>query len=185
MAVFEIVKYPAPLLKKKALPVDTVDDEIRQLIKDMTDTMYFAKGIGLAANQIGVDKRVIIMDVPDKDNREGYEKGKNLIAVINPEILEQDGKIEYEEGCLSIPGFTALVKRFEMITVKGIDRDGKEIVLKAEGLFAITLQHEIDHLNGILFIDRLSSLKREFIKKKILKALADETHKGQTQTKGL
>ena len=174
MAILEILKYPAPFLKKKAFPVDAVNDEIRQLINDMTDTIYFAKGIGLAANQVGVDKRVIVMDVPDKDNREGYEKGKNLIAIINPEIIDADGETIYEEGCLSIPGFTADVKRFEKVEVKGIDRDGKGIVLKAEGLFAITLQHEIDHLNGMLFIDRLSRLKREFLKKKILKALADE-----------
>lgn len=185
MAVLEILKYPAPFLKKKALPVGAVDDEIRHLITDMIDTMYYAKGIGLAANQVGVDKRVIVMDVPDEDNRESYEKGKNLIAIVNPEISECGGEIEYEEGCLSIPGFTARIRRFERLTVNGMDKDGSAIVLKKEGLFAIALQHEIDHLDGMLFIDRLSRLKREFIKKKILKALLDKTPTGQTQTEGL
>ncbi|HBO83599.1 MAG: peptide deformylase [Deltaproteobacteria bacterium GWC2_42_11] len=174
MAIRGILKYPDPFLKKKTKPVEKIDDEIRTLIDDMVETMYSAKGIGLAANQVGVDKSVVVLDVPDGDDRENYEKGKNLVAVINPLIVAQDGEIIYEEGCLSIPDFTADVNRFERIVVSGIDRHGKGMEIKAEGLFAIALQHEIDHLNGILFIDRLSRLKREFIKKKILKSIKDE-----------
>ncbi|MBI5892245.1 MAG: peptide deformylase [Deltaproteobacteria bacterium] len=174
MAIFEILKYPDPFLKKKTQHVEIIGADIEKLIDDMTETMYFARGIGLAANQVGVDKRVVVLDVPDEDEKKDYKKGENLIAIINPEIIEQDGKIKYEEGCLSVPGFNADVKRFASVKVRGLDKNGKGIEIYAEGLFAIALQHEIDHLNGMLFIDRLGRLKREFIKKKILKAIEEE-----------
>ena len=171
MSVLEIIKYPDPFLKTKAKPVLRIDEEIKRLISDMIDTMYFAKGIGLAATQVGLNKRIAVLDVPEGEN---YRKGKNLIAVINPEITAHEGEVKYEEGCLSVPGFTAEVKRFAKVTVRGLDRAGDYMEIKAEGLFAIALQHEIDHLNGLLFIDRLSKIKRDIIKRKIRKAIEDE-----------
>ena len=171
MPILDILKYPDPFLKTKAKPVSNMDDKIKKLISDMVDTMYFAKGIGLAATQVGVDKRVAVLDVPEKED---YQRGKNLIAIINPEITAHEGEIKYEEGCLSVPGFTADVKRFVNVIVKALDKDGKVIEIKAQGLFAIALQHEIDHLDGLLFIDRLSKLKRDIIKRKIKKAIEDE-----------
>lgn len=166
MAVLEILKYPDPLLKKKALPVGTIDEGVEGLINNMVETMYAAKGIGLAANQVGVDKRIIVLDVPEENG-----SGKNLIVLINPEIVVSEGKTTYEEGCLSLPGFTAEVKRFLKVRVRGLDRWGKDVEIDGEGLLAIALQHEIDHLEGILFIDRLSRLKRDIIKRKIAKTL--------------
>lgn len=186
MSVLEILKYPDPLLKKKALPVGIIDEGIEGLINSMVETMYAAKGIGLAANQVGVDKRVIVLDIPEEEgsggkrssivcgqshNRINQGSGKNLIVLINPEIVASEGKTTYEEGCLSLPGFTAEVKRFLKVRVRGLDRWGKDVEIEGEGLLAIALQHEIDHLEGILFIDRLSRLKRDIIKRKIAKTL--------------
>ncbi|MBI5286130.1 MAG: peptide deformylase [Deltaproteobacteria bacterium] len=171
MAVLEFLKYPNPFLKKRALPVETVDGDIKGLIANMVDTMYAAKGIGLAANQVGIDKRVVVLDVPDEEN---YQRGKNLIALINPEIVSSSGETTYEEGCLSIPGFTAEVRRFSQVKVKGLKGDGNPVEIEAEGLLAITLQHEIDHLNGILFIDRLSRIKRDIIKRKMKKVISGQ-----------
>mgnify|MGYP001614474977 CR=1 FL=1 len=167
MFILDILKYPDPLLKTKAKPVTKVDDETKKLIGDMIETMYAARGIGLAATQVGMNKRVAVLDVPDCED---YQKGKNLLAIINPEIVSYEGEIKYEEGCLSIPGFTAEVKRFSSVVVTALDKDGNALEIDAEGLLAIALQHEIDHLNGMLFIDRLSKLKREMIKRKIKKA---------------
>lgn len=175
--VLTILKYPDPFLKTKAKPVDKVDESVKKLIDDMTETMFRAKGIGLAATQVGVDKRIAILDVPNqkKDgSREERVPGQNLIVLINPEIIETEGKITYEEGCLSIPGINADVVRAASVTVTAIDRDGNPVQFQAEGLFAIAIQHEIDHLDGILFIDRLSRLKRDIIKRKIKKMLEAE-----------
>lgn len=175
--VLTILKYPDPFLKTKAKPVDKVDESVKKLIDDMTETMFRAKGIGLAATQVGVDKRIAILDVPNqrKDgSREERVPGQNLVVLINPEIIETDGKITYEEGCLSIPGINADVVRAASVTVTAIDRDGNPVQFQAEGLFAIAIQHEIDHLDGILFIDRLSRLKRDIIKRKIKKMLEAE-----------
>ncbi|MBI5327689.1 MAG: peptide deformylase [Deltaproteobacteria bacterium] len=171
MSILEILKYPDTFLKTKAKPVSNIDEGIKRLISDMVDTMYFAKGIGLAATQVGADKRVAVLDVPVKED---YQRGENLIVIINPDIAAHEGEIKYEEGCLSVPGFTADVKRFESITVRALDKDAKEIEIKAEGLLAIAMQHEIDHLDGMLFIDRLSKLKRNIIQRKIKKAIEDE-----------
>jgi len=179
MAILDILKYPDPFLKTKTEPVEKIDDSIRALISDMTETMYRARGIGLAAVQVGVARRVALLDVPQEDARdeEGNRRlvrGKNLIAVINPEIVWTEGTTKYEEGCLSVPGLTADVQRALRVRVKALDRDGNPFEINAEGLLAIALQHEIDHLDGLLFIDRLSRLKRELIKKKIMKALESE-----------
>jgi peptide deformylase len=164
MAVLEIRKYPDDVLKKKALPLDALEGKLQRLIDDMIETMYAAPGIGLAAPQVGVSKRLIVVDVSL-----GEEKN-SLIVLINPEIIEADGFVDSEEGCLSVPGYTANVKRAEKVKVKGLDRNGKPVEIEGEGLLARALQHEIDHLDGVLFIDRMSSVKKEFFKKRYLKA---------------
>ncbi len=166
MGVIDIVKYPAPVLKRNSLDVKNVDNKLCILIDEMTETMYAAKGIGLAAPQVGRSLRLSVLDVPDEEK---YERGKNLLVLINPEIIEKEGKTSYEEGCLSVPGLTAEVPRYERVTVKAINREGEEFVISAEGLLAIALQHEVDHLNGKLFIDRLSRLKRDIFLRKLKK----------------
>lgn len=166
MALLKILTAPDPRLKERALPVEKVDDEIRQLMDNMLETMYAAPGIGLAATQVGVLKRVIVVDVADTKNGEE----PNPIMLANPEVVKasSDQSI-YEEGCLSVPGFYEEVERPETCTIKGLNRDGKEVEIKAEGLLATCLQHEIDHLEGTLFIDHLSRLKRNMIVKKLTK----------------
>ncbi len=175
MALLNILKYPYPFLAVKAGRVESVDDAIKTLIADITETMYHARGIGLAATQVGVPKMVAVPDEEpppaEGETREsGYKRGKNLIALINPEILSTEGTVKYEEGCLSLPGETAEVERAASIKARALNQKGQNIEFEATGLFAIAVQHEIDHLNGILFIDRLSRLKREFIKRRLKKA---------------
>lgn len=173
MAILEILKYPDPFLKTKASEVKSVDPSVKTLIAEMIETMYHAKGIGLAAVQVGVDKRIIVLDVPD-ENVEERQKGKNLVALVNPRIIKTGGETKYEEGCLSVPGITADVVRASEVTVSALDREGMPVEIEASGLFAIALQHEIDHLDGVLFIDRLSRLKREIVKRKLKKAFEAE-----------
>ncbi len=168
--LLEILKYPDPFLKTVAEPVGEVDDSIRGLIDNMVATMYSARGIGLAAVQVGVAKRVVVLDVPTDE----AERGENLVALVNPRITASSGTTRYEEGCLSVPGITADVTRADTVTVEALDREGREIVIDATGLFAIALQHELDHLEGVLFIDRLSRLKRDLVKRKLKKAAAQE-----------
>lgn len=168
--ILNIIKYPDPFLKTKAAPVEAVDDSVRQLIDDMIETMYLARGIGLASVQVGDPRRVIVLDVPGEEDEERI-KGKNLISLVNPEIISAEGETVYEEGCLSLPGINADVERAAKLRVKALDRDGNPIEIEAGGLLAVALQHEIDHINGILFIDRLSRLKRELMKRKYMKAL--------------
>ena len=163
MAVLEILKYPHPILKKRSKEVDGIDDGVKRLIQDMTETMYRANGIGLAACQVGIIRRVIVVDVSPLDPQHG------LFALINPEIVSEEGEIEYEEGCLSVPDCSEKVKRREKIQVRGISPEGTEMEVSGEGILAISLQHEIDHLNGILILDRLSRLKREIYRDKLKK----------------
>lgn len=170
--ILEILKYPDPFLKTRAEKVEKIDDGIRALVSDMVETMYHAKGIGLAATQVGAGKRVAVLDVPTDEERR--ERGKHLLTLINPEIMLSEGSVVYEEGCLSIPGFTADVTRASKLVVRTLDIEGMEREITAEGLFAIAIQHEIDHLDGLLFIDRLSRLKREMMKRKIRKSLEAE-----------
>ncbi|MFN3479590.1 MAG: peptide deformylase [Thermodesulfovibrionales bacterium] len=167
MALLEIKKYPEEVLKERASSVLNIDREILKLIDDMIETMYAAPGIGLAAPQVGVSKRIIVIDVSVKEGEK-----TPLIVLINPEIVSTEGEIDSEEGCLSLPGYITTVKRAERVVVKGLNRDGKEIKIEGEGLLSRALQHEIDHLNGILLIDRISRIKREFFKKRYKKALA-------------
>ncbi|GJM17176.1 MAG: peptide deformylase [Thermodesulfobacteriota bacterium] len=178
-----ILTYPDPTLRKKCDPVEEIDDDLIQLLDDMADTMYQAPGIGLAAPQVGVTKRVLVADIKPRERVEGTEEDEEillppdrseLIELINPEIVFSDGEIVGEEGCLSIPGFVSDVKRKYEVTVEGYNRDGALVEIKCEDLLARVFQHEIDHLDGILFIDRLGRLKRELLKKKIEKALGKE-----------
>ncbi len=158
-----ILTFPDPVLKKKATPITVITDEIRQLANDMAETMYDAPGVGLAAPQIGVSQRLIVIDVAAKDD------APQLITVINPVIIHGEGELYEEEGCLSVPHFSANVKRHAKVVVKGLSLDGHERVWHADDLLAIAFQHEIDHLDGILFVDRLSPLKRELFLKKAKK----------------
>jgi len=161
MAQLEILHFPDPRLRIKAKPLAAVTGSTRVLIKDMLETMYAAPGIGLAATQVGVDQRVIVVDVS--------EHGDEPMAFINPEILSQEGTEVMQEGCLSVPGVYEDVERAERIRVRALDRDGKLVEFDADGLLAVCIQHEIDHLNGKLFVDYLSELKRKRIKKRIEK----------------
>jgi peptide deformylase len=161
MAKREILHFPDPRLRNLARPVEEVDDEIRQLVDDMFETMYDAPGIGLAAIQINVAKRVIVVDVSE-------DKSEPL-CFINPEILEKQGEETMDEGCLSVPEIYETVTRAEKIRVRALDREGETFEMDADGLLAVCIQHEIDHLDGKLFVDYLSNLKRQRIRKKLEK----------------
>jgi peptide deformylase len=163
MAVLEIKKYPDKVLSEKTAPVNEFGSELQKLIDDMIETMYAAPGVGLAANQVGVSKRVAVIDVNVTD-----EKG-SLIVLVNPEIVHKEGANDSEEGCLSIPGYTTVVKRADKVKVEGLDRHGRPIEIEGSGLLARALQHEIDHLDGLLLIDRIGRIKREFFKKRYAK----------------
>ena len=163
MAVLEILHYPNPILSKKSFPVQTIDSTIRQLVKDMSETMYAAPGVGLAAPQVGHSLRVAVIDITPAD------QPKNLQVLINPEIIDAEGQCTWEEGCLSVPDCSEEVKRKKKITVRYQNLQGETLEIVGEDLMAIALQHEIDHLDGILFIDRLSRLKRNLLKKKLRK----------------
>jgi peptide deformylase len=165
MAALPILTIPDPVLRKPATPIERVDDELRRLMDDMLATMYDAPGIGLAAPQIGISRRLIVMD-PAKD-----DAPKIPMIMVNPEILERSEELRlHEEGCLSIPDITAEIERPAMTRVSFIDRAGKKQEMALEGIWSTIVQHEIDHLNGILFIDYLSRLKRDMIVKKFTKA---------------
>lgn len=165
MTIKPLIILPDPLLRQASKPIEQIDTEIQRLADDMLETMYDAPGIGLAAIQIGVPRRMLVIDVA----REGEEK--TPLVFINPEIVaSSDERSVYEEGCLSIPDYYAEVERPARVTVKHLDRNGKELLTEAEGLLATCVQHEIDHLNGVLFIDHISRLKREMVIKKFTKA---------------
>ena len=162
MAKLDILHHPDPRLRTKAKPVEAVDEQVQKTVDDMFETMYEAPGIGLAATQVNIHKQIIVIDVSeDKDQP---------LCLINPMILKADGKEEYEEGCLSVPGIYETVQRAEIIEVRALGRDGKAFEMKADGLLAICIQHEIDHLKGKLFVDYLSRLKQGRIKKKLEKS---------------
>jgi peptide deformylase len=166
MAILEILKYPDDFLRCPTRPVETITDAIQEIIENMADTMYQAPGVGLAANQAGINKKIIVYD------HEANSEKKNYQVLINPEIKICQGEtISENEGCLSVPDLRADVKRSEILVVEGLDRFGNTIKIETDGILAVILQHEIDHLNGILFIDRISALKRQFYKKRVMKAL--------------
>ena len=161
MALRTILHYPDPRLRQVAQPVARVDDDVRRLIDDMGETMYAAPGIGLAAIQIDVSQRVVVIDISETRDQ--------LQVFINPEITERDGKQVFEEGCLSVPGIFDEVERAQHIRVHALDRDGQPFELEADGLLATCIQHEIDHLDGKVFVDYLSRLKQQRIRKKLEK----------------
>ncbi|HSN15401.1 MAG TPA: peptide deformylase [Anaeromyxobacteraceae bacterium] len=165
--VRDIVIWPDPVLKKPAAPVARVDDEIRKLIDDMAETMYAADGVGLAAPQVGVSKRIVVIDTSPR------QEGQKLVHLVNPRIVKTEGETVYTEGCLSIPGEAEEVERAAKVWVEALDREGKPFEIVGEGLLGIALQHELDHLDGILFVDHLSSLKRELIRKRMKKLKAE------------
>jgi peptide deformylase len=162
MAKLEILHYPDPRLRTRAEPVDAVDDNIRQTVDDMFETMYAAPGIGLAATQVNIHKQIIVIDISeDKDEP---------LCLINPMILKADGVEAMEEGCLSVPGVYEKVERAESIEIRALNRDGEAFEMTADGLLAICIQHEMDHLQGKLFVDYLSRLKQGRIRKKLEKS---------------
>jgi peptide deformylase len=169
MAVLEIRKYPDPVLNQVAAPVQDITGATAKLIGDMLDTMYAAPGVGLAAPQVGVSQRIIVLDV-DHDNPH-----KQVYRLINPVITRAEGEVVWEEGCLSVVDFTAEVKRAAQVELAALDENQKEVKITAEGLLAVALQHEIDHLDGKLFIDRISRLKRDLYSRRRRKMLRTGT----------
>ena len=163
MAALEILKYPHPILKKRSEVVNQINEEVKKLIRDMRETMYQAGGVGLAACQVGVPRRVIVLDVSPLDPQHSF------FALINPEIISEEGEIDHEEGCLSVPDCLEKVKRREKVCVRGLSAEGRDIEIKGEGILAIALQHEIDHINGVLILDKISRLKREIYRNKLKK----------------
>ncbi len=163
MAVLPIVKYGDPVLREPASLVEQIDDSLQRLIDDMVDTMYAAPGVGLAANQVGVSKRLMVIDLSVG------KRPEELHVFINPEIVETHGEVTEEEGCLSIPDFTEIVTRPEHVKLRYLDRNGEERTMWGDGLMARAMSHEIDHLNGTLFVDHLRGFKKERILKKISK----------------
>lgn len=169
MSLLKILEFPDPRLRKKAEPVEQVDDGIRQLVSDMFETMYAAPGIGLAATQVNVHKRLLVLDISEEKNQP--------LAFINPEIEVLDPQVQgYEEGCLSVPGYFEEVSRPRRVRVRALDTNGEAFEMEAQGLLAVCLQHEVDHLEGKLFVDYLSALKRQRIKSKLLKEQRQQAH---------
>lgn len=171
MAKLPILTFPNPRLRNKAQPVREVDGKVRQLVADMFETMYAAPGIGLAAIQVDVPLRVVVIDTSDAND--------SPVCLINPEILEASGVEQMDEGCLSVPGFYETVSRAERVRVRALDRDGKPFEIEADGLLAVCIQHEIDHLDGKLFVDYISSLKRQRIRRRL-----EKDQRGQTPAQG-
>jgi peptide deformylase len=167
MAVLEIRKYPEKILKQKTAPVLTIDGKTQMLIDDMVETMRSVCGVGLAANQVGISQKLCIIDLSLRENK------APLIVLINPVIVEREGIVEADEGCLSVPGYLTSIKRAEKVYVRGVNREGKDVGIEAEGLLARAIQHELDHLDGLLFIDRMSPIKREFFKRRYKKQLKE------------
>lgn len=168
MAVREIVQFPNPVLKAKAKPVGEITPEIQKLIDDMIETMYAAPGVGLAAPQVGVSLQLAVIDISYKEDKQP------LLVLINPEIVAAEGELDEEEGCLSVSEFNSNVKRYAKVTVRATDRDGRVYEVTGEELLARALQHELDHLNGQIILDRVSPLKRELYKRKLKKMKKEE-----------
>lgn len=165
MAIIPILKYGEPLLLERSLPVEKVDEEVRRLIDDMVETMYASEGIGLSAPQVGELKRIIAVDISAGEHPE------ELVVLINPELKAEEGSTVHEEGCLSFPDLTLEIERPQWVRVRGMTPEGKTVELEAEGLLASALSHEIDHINGVLIINRASPLKRDLMVRKIRKKM--------------
>ena len=164
MAIRKIFTYPEKILRTRSAPVEVVNDDVRRLVDDMAETMYAAPGIGLAANQVGLAKRVVVVDVTHPDG------APKLYVLINPEIVSRDGEILWEEGCLSFPGIHVDVDRAAHVVARALDRDGRQFEVEADDLLAIAIQHEIDHLDGITLADKVSFLKRKMMVRELVKA---------------
>lgn len=173
--VREILIWPHPVLKQKAQPVAQVDDAVRTLVQDMFETMYSADGVGLAAPQVGVLQRIIVLDTRPR------QPESELLVMINPELLSLEGSTRYTEGCLSIPGESEDVERAAVVTVRYLDVEGREHTRVCEGLLAIAVQHETDHLNGVVYVDHVSSLKRELIRKRMKKLKDSRKSQGEVR----
>lgn len=165
MAILPIRHYPDPVLKQKAEPVGTITEELRTLARDMAETMYAAPGVGLAAPQVGISKRLVVIDCS------GSNEAPQLLTAFNPEIIAREGESFEEEGCLSVPGYYTRIQRSAQVTARFLDMEGMMVEMTADGLLAVAFQHEIDHLDGILFVDHLSPLKKGFFRKKYQKIL--------------
>ncbi|HEX4939787.1 MAG TPA: peptide deformylase [Candidatus Kapabacteria bacterium] len=170
MALLDILEFPDPRLRTKAKPVTVVDDKIRKLCDDMLETMYAAPGIGLAATQVNVHERIVVIDTSEEKNQP--------LVLINPTFEVIEGEQQYDEGCLSVPGFYETVTRAEKIRLKALGRDGQPYELVADGLLSVCIQHELDHLDGKLFVDHISKLKRDRIRKKL-----EKEHKEQEKVR--
>jgi peptide deformylase len=168
MATLEILKYPDPRLRLVAKPVAEITDETRALVESMAETMYAAAGCGLAATQVGVDARIFVIDTA------GEDEASDLKVFINPEIVETHGVQTWEEGCLSFPGATEEIRRADSVKVRALDQFGKPFELEADGLLAIAIQHENDHLNGVLMIDKLNALRRRLVSRKVSRQLQED-----------
>jgi peptide deformylase len=165
--VLKIVEYPDPVLGEKAKPVEEIDESIHRLIDDMIETMHQAPGIGLAAPQVGESKQVVVVDIG------AVEPDSEIIVLVNPQIVETEGEAVREEGCLSVPGLLSDIKRYAKVKVRGLNREGKAVEIVGEGLLARVFQHEIDHLNGKVILDRVSLLKRQLYKQKLKKKMRE------------
>lgn len=172
MSLLEIKKFPEKILKEKTSPVEDIDDHIQRLIDNMIETMYAVRGVGLAANQVGVSRRLCVIDVSAVEG-----ENKPLVVLINPTIIEKEGAEKAEEGCLSLPGYTTMLNRAERVSVQGLDRNGNLIVIEGTGMLSRALQHEIDHLDGLLILDRISPIKREFFKRRFNKSMKSTASK--------
>jgi peptide deformylase len=181
MPLRPILRYPDPLLKRRALPVENIGAEVAQLVEDLTETMYAAPGVGLAAPQVGADRRVIVLDLRAEDE----EPGRRLLKLINPEIVEREGEIIWEEGCLSVPDLTAPVRRARRVLVRAWTPAERQVEIEGEELLAVALQHEIDHLDGVLLLDRLSRLKRDLYRARQRKLERQGRKKSTTGTRPL
>lgn len=176
MAILKVVHFPDDRLRCKCRPVEVIDDKIKTLAADMFETMYHDEGIGLAAPQVGLEIRMVVIDIPGDDGEQG--RPENQVVLINPEITAREGEVLSTEGCLSVPEYNAEITRSEKVQVKALNLNGEEVTYDAGGLFAICLQHEIEHLDGKLFIDHLSALKRGMLLKKYTKLKKEAKRSG-------
>ena len=173
MTALEIVTYPNEILTTPAAPVEEVDSKIAMFMDAMAETMYASEGVGLAAPQVGMGRRILTMDVGD-----GERGGVGLIHLANPEVIEGRGEVIWDEGCLSFPGLTVQVKRFAEVVVKGLNRENEEVTIETDGLGAVCLQHEIDHLDGIVFVDRLKGLRRRLAIREYMRLVREASRGG-------
>lgn len=182
----EILKYPNPILRKKSQPVETFDEALHTLLDNMYETMITSNGVGLAAIQVGIERQILLINIPRED---GEQYKEDLLEIINPTFLKQEGEIEWNEGCLSVPNFYENIMRFNDITLAYKNRFGEDKILKASDFLAVAIQHEIDHLNGILFVDKLPILRRKKFEKELKKAQAEakiqqKEHNNKTKKQG-